>query len=44
MGPDERLWTVNKLAVLDALVAFYLAVEDPEQADVYRELAAALRN
>ena len=44
MSPDERLWAVNKLAVLDALVAFYVAVEDEQQANVYRELAAPLRD
>jgi len=43
MGPDERLWPVNKLAVLDALVEFYVAIEDEGEAARYRALADALR-
>jgi tetratricopeptide (TPR) repeat protein len=43
VGSDERLWAINKLDVLDGLVAFYVAIEDEEQADVYRELARPLR-
>jgi hypothetical protein len=43
IGDDPRMWAVNKLLILDNLVALYTARGDEAAVALYRDKADALR-